>query len=79
MRITTVPPAPACGRRIREIAAITRQIGRMQPTRGGRAAEAAADSLPTFSGILYLFGCSFIVLKLVTYNGRILVQYKLIR
>ena len=30
----------ACGRRIGVIAAITRQIGRMRPTRGRRAADA---------------------------------------
>ena len=30
---TTVPPLNACGRRIGVIAAITRQIGRMRPTR----------------------------------------------
>ena len=43
MRITTVPPAAACDRRIGVIAAIIRQIGRMRPTRGRRAADAPAD------------------------------------
>ena len=39
MRITTVPPAAACGRRIGVIAAITRQlVDRMRPTRGRRNA-----------------------------------------
>ena len=38
MKITTVPPSAACGRRIGVIAAITRQIGRMRPTYGRRIA-----------------------------------------
>ena len=38
MRITSVPPAAACGRRIGVIAAITLQIGRMRPTCGRRNA-----------------------------------------
>ena len=35
----------ACGRRIGVIDAITRQIGRMRPTRGRRAADVAADAM----------------------------------
>ena len=37
-RVTTVTPSAACGRRIGVIAAITRQIGRMRPTRVWRNA-----------------------------------------
>ena len=37
----------ACGRRIGVIAAITRQIGRMRPTRGRGCGRRAADARPT--------------------------------
>ena len=37
----------ACGRRIGVIAAITRQIGRMRPTRGRRCGRRAADARQT--------------------------------